>query len=112
MNTELLHDLGAMRIRGLRADAENHRDFLRRFAVRDQRQHLTLTAGEWVDQYGLHAQTTHFFIVTMVPLPTSDAISNSSISRREPRRPNPRPLPMVEWLSSCSKVATSAMPGP
>src|SRR6185369_15832179 len=37
---------------------------------------------------------TNFLIVTVVPLPTCDVISNSSISRLDPGRPMPRPLPV------------------
>src|SRR5262249_14961536 len=37
----------------------------------------------------------HFFIVTVVPLPTSETMSNSSTSRRAPGSPRPRPLPVV-----------------
>ena len=32
----------------------------------------------------------HFFTVTVVPLPASDTISNSSMSRLTPGRPTPR----------------------
>src|SRR5437667_15094 len=39
-----------------------------------------------------HTQATHFFIVTVVPFPTVEATSNSSIRRREPGNPSPIPL--------------------
>src|SRR5580692_3184585 len=42
-----------------------------------------------------HVYCFHFFTVTIVPWPGSEAISNSSISRRTPGRPSPR-LPEVE----------------
>ena len=34
---------------------------------------------------------SHFVIVTVVPRPGSETMSNSSISRREPGSPSPRP---------------------
>ena len=37
----------------------------------------------------------HFFAVTMVPLPISEAISNSSIKRLAPGNPIPSPPPLV-----------------
>ncbi len=37
----------------------------------------------------------HFVMVTVVPRPTSEMISNSSMSRREPGSPRPRPLYVV-----------------
>jgi hypothetical protein len=40
-------------------------------------------------------QRFHLLMVTVVPLPSSEAISNSSINRRTPDRPSPRP-PEVE----------------
>jgi hypothetical protein len=46
MNTEFLHNLRTVRIRSLHAHAENYGDFLRRFTVGDQLEHLALTAGE------------------------------------------------------------------
>src|ERR1700752_5511052 len=36
------------------------------------------------------AQGFHFFATTVVPFPRSEAISNSSISRRTPGRPRPK----------------------
>src|SRR5512134_121391 len=55
-------------------------------------------------------QLFHFFMTTVVPRPISEMISNSSIRRRAPGRPIPRP-PEVEY-PSCSACATSGMPGP
>src|SRR5207245_3460593 len=52
----------------------------------------------------------HFRTVTVVPLPKSEVISNSSMSRRTPGKPSPR-LPDVEY-PSCMASATSGIPGP
>src|SRR5687767_853593 len=49
-------------------------------------------------------------MVTTVPVPTADAMANSSINRRAPGRPMPRPLPVEK--PSRMTVVTSAMPGP
>src|SRR5882762_2688916 len=52
----------------------------------------------------------HFFTVTVVPRPGSEAISNSSIKRRTPGNPSPR-LPEVEKPSR-SAWRISRIPGP
>src|SRR5438552_1977837 len=49
-------------------------------------------------------------MVTVVPFPTTEETSNSSISRLAPGRPRPSP-PEVEY-PSCSARPTSGMPGP
>src|SRR5207245_64376 len=51
---------------------------------------------EWQHRRAPHAfMRRHFFIVTVVPFPTADVTSKSSIKRRAPGRPRPRP-PEVE----------------
>src|SRR5256886_13056638 len=52
----------------------------------------------------------HLRVVTVVPLPHSELISNSSMIRRTPGRPNPRLLE-VENPSRIASV-TSRIPGP
>src|SRR2546422_6983239 len=61
-----------------------------------------------LDRTGPHR--FHRRTVTVVPLPKSEMISNSSISRRVPGRPRPRP-PEVEY-PSCMASVTSGIPGP
>src|SRR5205807_3284303 len=56
------------------------------------------------------SQRFHRFMVTVVPLPSSEEISNSSISLRTPDRPSPRP-PEVEYPSAMARD-TSAIPEP
>src|SRR5207237_7062504 len=58
----------------------------------------------------LAGQRFHRLMVTVVPLRGSEMISNSSISRRTPDRPSPRP-PEVEWPPAMAR-GTSAIPGP
>src|SRR5207249_9285424 len=57
-----------------------------------------------------HPHLFHLRTVTVVPLLKSDVISNSSISRRVPGRPRPRP-PEVEY-PSCIASPMSGIPGP
>src|SRR5437870_2328416 len=52
----------------------------------------------------------HLRAVTVVPLPKSEAISNSSMSRWTPGKPSPR-LPDVEY-PSCMASVMSGIPGP
>src|SRR5437870_3526716 len=53
----------------------------------------------------------HFFTVTVVPIPTSDTISNSSIRRLAPGSPRPR-LPEVPSIPrECACPAPSSQPG-
>src|SRR5439155_688615 len=59
---------------------------------------------------GRQPSPIHFRAVTVVPLPNSERISNSSMRRRTPGRPSPR-LPEVEKPSSMAS-ATSRIPGP
>src|SRR3989441_11358929 len=61
-----------------------------------------------LDRTGPHR--FHRRTVTVVPLPKSETISNSSISRRVPGRPRPRP-PEVEY-PSCMASGRSGIPGP
>src|SRR5207237_8652988 len=42
------------------------------------------------------AHRFHFFTVTVVPRPTSETMSNSSVSRLTPGRPRPRPPEVAE----------------
>src|SRR5882762_6192800 len=58
----------------------------------------------------LQGQGSHFVIVTVVPLPALEAMSNSSIRRLTPGNPRPRP-PELEYPSRSARV-TSAIPGP
>lgn len=44
--------------------------------------------------HGDRHERAHFRMVTVVPRPGSDAISNSSMSRRLPGSPTPNPLPV------------------
>src|SRR5437899_9800165 len=60
--------------------------------------------------HDLSAANCHFLAVTLVPLPSSEAMSNSSIRRLTPGRPNPRPVAMEH--PSSSALSRSAMPGP
>src|SRR5690606_9749347 len=57
-----------------------------------------------------HASHFHRLTLTRVPLPGADSISNSFMSRRDPERPSPKPVP-VEYPSR-SASAMSAIPGP
>jgi hypothetical protein len=52
-------------------------------------------AGNSALNNGRNAQGRHFFTVTVVPCPGFDVMSNSSINRRTPGKPNPK-LPEVE----------------
>src|SRR5205807_10187694 len=61
-------------------------------------------------QLDLAGQRFHRLMVTVVPFRGSEMISNSSISRRTPDRPNPKP-PEVEWPPAMAR-GTSAIPGP
>src|SRR5262245_21849957 len=54
-------------------------------------------------------QPTHFFTETVVPLPSSERILNSSISRHTPGKPRPR---LPERCPFCRARETSAIPGP
>src|SRR5262249_4406341 len=63
----------------------------------------TIFEGRWI-------QSFHFLAATVVPLPSVEWISNSSISRRTPGRPSPR-LPDVEKPSRMH-WEISSMPGP
>src|SRR5437867_1920713 len=52
----------------------------------------------------------HFFTVTVVPRPTSETMSNSSVSRLTPGSPRPRPLEVEKPFSRAR--ATLGIPGP
>ncbi len=52
----------------------------------------------------------HFFITMVVPWGTFDSMEKSSMSRRAPGRPSPRPCPLE--YPSCMACSMSAMPGP
>ena len=45
-------------------------------------------------QEGVHDYRTHLRMITVVPLPTCDRMVKSSIRRRAPGRPRPKPLPV------------------
>src|SRR5205814_1702933 len=53
---------------------------------------------------------SHFFTVTIVPRPTAETMSNSSVSRLTPGRPRPSPPEVEKPL--CSAWATLGIPGP
>ena len=52
MQIQLLHDLPAMRIHGIHAQAQLTSDFFVRLAFGDHLQHLALAAGEQVQRIG------------------------------------------------------------
>src|SRR5438034_215834 len=59
---------------------------------------------------GPRGHRSHFFTVTVVPRPTADSMSNSSVSRLTPGSPRPRPPEVEKPL--CSARATLGIPGP
>src|SRR5690348_6616963 len=60
--------------------------------------------------YEVGIQDFHLIVVTVVPRPLWETIANSSIIRRTPGKPRPRP-PDVEY-PSFRTASTSGMPGP
>src|SRR5206468_3004286 len=59
---------------------------------------------------GPRGHGSHFFTVTVVPRPTAETMSNSSVSRLTPGSPRPRPPEVEKPL--CSARATLGIPGP
>ena len=69
-------------------------DLVRLFEILSEREHIPLLN---LSKMSAHegrspSHASHFFMVTVVPLPTSEVISNSSMIRLAPGNPIPNPF--------------------